>query len=191
MKDYYITYEDIHYYIKKIVDEIKKDAWDCDVIVGISSGGFIPARILKGFLKKDVLIVGLKRYNDYSSAALLPEKIQWIDEVEKKIKDKKILLVDEIDDTRMTLLYCINELLKNDPKEIRVAVIQQKIKEKKGPFPNEVKKVYIGRQIEDYWLRYPWEACDIDEHNRKAKEQKQKNESSIFRQRRNDNWRLS
>jgi uncharacterized protein len=168
MKELYITYEDIHFYIKKIADEIKMDNWDCDVIVGISSGGFIPARLLKSFLKKDVLIVGLKRYNNENAVSAVPEKIQWIDEVEKKIKNKKILLVDEIDDTRVTLYFCVKELLKNGPEEIRIAVIHNKLKEKIASFPDEVKKVYIGRTIEDIWLRYPWEATDIIAHNKKA-----------------------
>ena len=82
-----------------------------------------------------------------------------------KIKDKKILLVDEVDDTRLTLSYCLKELLKHDPKEIRVAILHQKLKPKEAEFPPEIKTIYQGEQIDDVWIKYPWEAVDIDKHN--------------------------
>ena len=61
----------------------------------------------------------------------IPNKIQWIDEAEKKIKNKNILLIDEIDDTRSTLSYCLKELLTYDPSEIAVCVLHNKQKEKR------------------------------------------------------------
>jgi uncharacterized protein len=175
MKEYYTTYEDIHRLIGKIAADIKKDKWECDLIVGIASGGLIPARLMKNHLKKDIYIVGLKRYKDEKEIFDLPLKIQWIDEVEKKIANKKVLLIDEIDDTRLTMTYCLNELLKNNPKEIRVAVIHEKIKEKKSEYPEEIKHVYIGERIEDLWMKYPWDAVDLSEYYKSAREQKENN----------------
>jgi hypoxanthine phosphoribosyltransferase len=165
-KKLYITYEQIHNLVKKVASEIIEDQFNPDFIVGIASGGFMPSLILKNFLHKDVLIVGLKRYSDDKIAHELPVKIQWIDEIENKLENKKILLVDEIDDTRVTLNYCLNELLKYKIKEIRVAVIHKKIKEKKADFPDEIKKIYIGEEIPDEWVIYPWTALDIAEHYR-------------------------
>ncbi|OHD11525.1 MAG: phosphoribosyltransferase [Spirochaetes bacterium GWD1_27_9] len=165
MKKLFIKYDEIHRLTHKIAMDIQKD-WQPDVIVAIASGGFIPARILKTYLKKDIYVVGLKRYSDTEEAIHhQPIKIQWIDEVEKKIKDKKILLVDEVDDTRLTLSYCLKELLKHDPKEIRVAILHQKLKPKEAEFPPEIKTIYQGEQIDDVWIKYPWEAVDIDKHN--------------------------
>jgi uncharacterized protein len=162
----YITYEQIHKLVKKIADEIKNSGWEPDYIVAIASGGFIPARILKTFLKKDIFVVGLKRYSGSDIVYETPVKIQWLDEVEKKIKGKKILLVDEVDDTRVTLSYCLYELLRHSPAEIRVAVLHQKIKQKKGVFPPEIKHIYEADTVYDTWIKYPWESEDIDSHNR-------------------------
>ncbi len=166
MEKIYVTYEDVHRLVEKIAKDIKKDKWEPDCIVGIAAGGFIPARILRNFLKKEIYIVGLKRYSEENEIHSIPIKIQWIDEIEKKLKGKKILLVDEIDDTRITLSYCIDELLKNKPSEVRIAVLHQKKKEKKAKFPDNVKIIYQGKIVPDKWIMYPWAATDIDEHNK-------------------------
>lgn len=164
MKKIYYTYEKVHKLIEKIANEIKNDQWSPDCIIAISAGGLVPARIMRNYLEKDIYIVGIKRYINDALTHDVIIKIQWLDEVEKKVKDKKILLIDEIDDTRVTLSYCLKELLKQQPKEIRVAVINKKLKKKEANFPEEVKKCYVGEEVEDVWVNYPWEAINIDEH---------------------------
>ncbi len=173
MEKLFVSYEKIHKLIKKISNDIISDNWVPDCIIAISAGGFIPSRLLRNYIKKDIYVVGLKRYLESEELHEIPVKIQWIDEVEKKLKRKKILLIDEVDDTRVTLNFCLNELLKNSPEEIRVAVIHQKIKHKKGEFPDKIKKIYIGEKIPDIWIIYPWDALDIEEHNRSCEDLKQ------------------
>ena len=94
-----------------------------------------------------------------------PRKIQWIDEVEQKLSGKKILLVDEVDDSRITLEYCLRELLSHDPAGLAVAVLHNKNKEKKGSIPQEVSYYFAGEEMEDRWIVYPWDAEDIDIHD--------------------------
>lgn len=164
MNKLFITYEQIHNLCADLAGAILQDSWEPDVIVAIASGGFIPARILKTYLKKDIYVVGLKRYDESHAVHPVPVKIQWIDEVEKKLEGKKILLVDEVDDTRVTLSFCLQELFRHHPREIRVAVLHQKMKEKLAQFPKEV-KVYQASTLEDVWIKYPWDAQDIERHN--------------------------
>jgi uncharacterized protein len=165
MEKLYFSYEDIHKIVKKIALMIQKDNWKPDCIVGIAGGGFVPSRILRNYIKKDIYIVGLKRYTEENVTYEIPIKVQWIDEEEKKITGQKILLVDEIDDTRVTLSYCISELLKYKPKEIRTAVIHQKIKTKLAELPEKAKIIYQGQEVPDKWIVYPWDANDIEKHN--------------------------
>ena len=87
-----------------------------------------------------------------------------------KLTGKRILLVDEVDDSRLTLSYCLRELLSHNPKEIAVAVLHNKLKEKRGQYPEQIKKVFFGQELEDQWVVYPWDAEDIDEHQRLASE---------------------
>ena len=168
MQKLFVKYSEIHKLVAKTVKDIEASGWEPDIIVAIASGGFIPARIFKTFLKKDIYVVGLRRYFDDASPIPVPMKVQWIDEIEKKLTGKKVLLVDEVDDTRITLAYCIGELLKNKPAEIRVAVLHQKDKPKQARYPDSVKVVYEGAVVPDIWIKYPWDAMDIDLHERGA-----------------------
>jgi uncharacterized protein len=164
----FVRYADVHHLVEKIARDIKASGWEPDVIVAIASGGFIPARILKTFIRKDVYAVGLRRYSDDPGEAPqpVPKKIQWIDEVERKLSGKRVLLVDEVDDTRVTLAYCARELLLSGASEIRVAVLHQKEKRKEAALPAEVKTIYQGAVVADAWIKYPWDALDIDAHER-------------------------
>ena len=61
----------------------------------------------------------------------------------------------------------LNELKKEDFGEIGVAVLHAKIKEKTGKLPEGI-HYFSGITVDDWWINYPWDAHDIDEHNRLA-----------------------
>jgi uncharacterized protein len=95
---------------------------------------------------------------------------------------KNILIVDEVDDTRTTLEYAVKELEKDveaarqkigsDKKtQFSIFVLHNKDKEKKGHLPEDMLKEnrYLAAvTVPDVWICYPWEAIDIDEHDRLA-----------------------
>jgi uncharacterized protein len=62
------------------------------------------------------------------------------------------------------LSYCLHELFRHHPAEIRVAVLHQKLKTKEAAYPQGV-VVYQAEEVEDVWIKYPWDAVDIDAHN--------------------------
>ena len=160
----YFTYNEIHRTIANLAAEVLASGFDPDLIVAIGTGGFIPARILKTFLHLPILTVGVKLYNDANQWGSGPEKVQWIDEVECKLSGRKILLVDEVDDTRTTLAYCLRQLLSHHPAEIGVAVLHCKDKAKNDQFPTGVSRYWVGQHLKDIWVVYPWDAEDIDKH---------------------------
>jgi hypoxanthine phosphoribosyltransferase len=162
------TYDDIHRTTRDIARRVKESGFETDVIVAIGSGGFIPARILRTYLGKPILAVGVAYYDADDRPTELPRTVQWIEEAERKLAGKRILLVDEVDDSRTTLEYCIRELLAHAPAEVAVAVLHDKRKEKRGAIPAEVKRYFAGESIDDVWIVYPWDAEDIDEHDRLA-----------------------
>ncbi len=167
-RKYYLTYNSIHKTMKSLSEKLVESGYKADVIVAIGTGGFIPARILKTFIDLPILTVGIKYYDSDNKPREQPETVQWIDEVEKKLKGKRVLLVDEVDDSRVTLEYCLRELLRHDPEEIAVMVLHNKKKTKRGSFPKEIKRYYAGEEIEDIWICYPWDADDIDFQDRQA-----------------------
>lgn len=165
------TYQDIHKTAKDIADRVRASGFDPDVIVAIGTGGFIPARIIRTFIGKPILAVGVAYYDANDRPTDVPNKVQWIEEAERKLAGKKILLVDEVDDSRTTLEYCIRELMRHKPAEIAVAVLHDKAKEKRGVIPPEVKHYISGRTLPDTWIVYPWDALDMDEHDELARQQ--------------------
>lgn len=169
----HFSYNQIHKTVKKLSQDIIASDYKPEIIVAIGTGGFIPARMLKTFIDLPILTVGIKLYGKDNKAAATPQKIQWIDEVEKKLSGKRVLLVDEVDDSRVTLEYCLRELLNHHPQEIAVAVLHNKLKEKRGAYPEDVTRVFFGQELEDQWIAYPWDAQDIDVHEEAARQREQ------------------
>jgi len=171
----YFSYADIHDTVVGLVPKIKE--FDPAVIIAIGGGGFIPARMLRTDLKIPILAVTLELYDDSTNTVKSNvTKIQWFDEqseVGRKVRGQKVLIVDEVDDTRTTLQYCVEEVIRtNEPSEIAVAVVHNKVKPKQGELPEGV--LYMaGADVEDHWNCYPWDASaygnTIFEHEELAK----------------------
>jgi hypothetical protein len=166
----YFGYADIHKAVKRLAERVVASGYEPDVIVAIGSGGFIPARIMRTFLKRPILAVGIVLYDDEKGQGAEPRKSQWIDEAEEKVRGKRVLIVDEVDDSRTTLQYCAEELAEHCPEEIAIAVIHNKRKPKEGTLPEAVTRYYRADDIDDRWVCYPWDALDIDEQERLAAE---------------------
>uniref|UniRef100_A0A8H7TJY6 Phosphoribosyltransferase domain-containing protein n=1 Tax=Bionectria ochroleuca TaxID=29856 RepID=A0A8H7TJY6_BIOOC len=162
VKKIYVTYNDVHKLCKESAEKLLAD-FQPHLMVAIGGGGYVPARILRSFLKKPgspnipIQAIGLSLYealgND-SQVETLGTKVtrtQWLDlsslgEMENLI-GKRVLIVDEVDDTRTTLEYAVKELEKdvelarerlggNQPKaEFSIFVLHNKDKQKKGVLP--------------------------------------------------------
>ena len=97
---------------------------------------------------------------------------------------KNVLIVDEVDDTRTTLEYAVKELEKDvetarkeqgrtEKTKFSIFVLHNKDKPKKGHLPADMveeKRYCAAVTVPDVWICYPWEATDIDEHDRLAAE---------------------
>jgi len=166
---YRFTYQDIHRTVRSIAERMRAEGWMPDLIVAIGSGGFIPARMLRTFVDRPILAVGIAYYDEHDRPTDNPRTVQWIEEAERKLGGKRILLVDEVDDSRSTLAYCVRELLRHAPAEVAVAVLHDKRKPKREELPEAVRHYWKGLEIEDHWVKYPWDAPDIDEHDALAR----------------------
>ena len=59
-------------------------------------------------------------------------------ELGSKVPGGRVLIVDEVDDTRTTLEYAVKEVLKDAPAAVAVAVVHNKLKDKNGVIPDGV-----------------------------------------------------
>ncbi|KAM9909768.1 hypothetical protein METSCH_C08520 [Metschnikowia aff. pulcherrima] len=195
----YISYNNIHQLCQETSERIK--AFKPDLIIAIGGGGFIPARMLRTFLKEPgqpnirIMAIILSLYEDIGTVGTQVETVgtqvvrtQWIDYAQSKVDlvNKNILIIDEVDDTRTTLHYAVSELKKDvaeqaaalgaDPNNTKfgVFVLHDKVKTKKADLPDEIMKTgnyFAARTVPDCWIAYPWESTDIVYHTDRALEQ--------------------
>lgn len=177
------------------------------LMIAIGGGGYVPARILRSFLKQDgqpnipIQAIGLSLYEELPVSHEANKTVGMVDQIGTKVTrtqwldftslggmenlvGKRILIVDEVDDTRTTLEYAVKELEKDvaavsekmgksDLKtEFSIFVLHNKDKPKKGTLPDDMEKnkYCAARTVGDVWICYPWEAMDILEHDRLAAE---------------------
>ncbi|CAI5756389.1 unnamed protein product [Candida verbasci] len=193
----YISYNNVHQLCQESADKIKQ--FKPDLIIAIGGGGFIPARMLRSFLKEPgqpnirIMAIILSLYEEIEHAGGIEKpgtqviRTQWIDYHQSKIDlvDKNILIIDEVDDTRTTLHYAVSELKKDvelhakekgkDPKNTKfgIFVLHDKQKVKKADLPKDImdNNYFAARTVPDCWIAYPWESTNIVYHQKKAEEQ--------------------
>ncbi|KAI9467583.1 hypoxanthine-guanine phosphoribosyltransferase [Coemansia sp. RSA 989] len=200
----YISYNQIHQLINDAVNKFQLGSqYTPDLIIAIGGGGFIPARILRSFLKAQngtnipIQAIGLSLYEELPNAGTngVPEvpgttvsKTQWLNfggnDSLVSLLGRKILIVDEVDDSRKTLVYAVAELKKDildqereagmEPgssgTEIGIFVVYNKDKAKAEELPGDImSKYYPAATTPDRWLSFPWDCTsDIEEHTQKA-----------------------
>ena len=173
----YFSYAQIASAVSNCVPAV--EAFNPDVFLAIGGGGFIPARILRTEVKRPILAISLELYDDATKTANASVlRKQWFEETPGTfgalVRGKRVLIIDEVDDTRATLQYAVAELTKmNAPAAIGVMVVHNKLKPKTGQLPPDV--TYIaGEDVPNCWNCYPWDAKaygrDIETHEVLARE---------------------
>ncbi len=164
IQQYNFTYNDIHNTIRNTAKTIAELGYEPDYLLAIGGGGLIPARIMRTYINRPILIVSLSRYSDETGTAPAsqPIKLQWL-ETDIDLTGKKVLVIDEVDDERTTLEFTLQHLFDSHPgAEFSAFVVHNKKKEKKGQLPGQLKHFFVGEEIEDYWINYAWDAENID-----------------------------
>ncbi|KAF2280206.1 xanthine phosphoribosyltransferase 1 [Westerdykella ornata] len=198
----YVTYNQVHKLCQESAPRILEE-FRPNLMIAIGGGGYVPARILRSFLKQPghpnipIQAIGLSLYEALGTADAIETpgtrvtRTQWLDLSSLEMANligKNVLIVDEVDDTRTTLEYAVRELEKDvreaqqkagrtgEETKFSIFVLHNKDKPKKGKLPEEIihGRYLAARTVGDDWICYPWEATDIDEHDRLAKEQEQK-----------------
>ncbi len=162
MEKKYYSYNDIHRTVKTLADKIKSSHLKPEIMIAIGGGGFIPARILRTFLEIPIHTVSIALYEGKQTGERGPQITQWLDKPEELIENRRILIVDEVDDTGTTIAFCTEQLEKYNPAEVGLAVLHRKDKPKKAELPKMVDHYFCGEELGDEWICYPWDALDID-----------------------------
>jgi len=131
-----------------LMEQIHLSNYQPKVIVGVSRGGLVPARVLADLLEVPQLgtlqvefYVGL---GETSAAPVLKQHLAL------PVAGRRILLVDDITDSGRSLELAKGYLLSQGAAELRVAVLYYKPR-------SIVKPDYYARETQR-WVVFPWEA---------------------------------
>ena len=159
----YLTFNDICRDIKIIKDKIHYSNQKYDAILTISGGGLIPSRLLRTHLNIPIYSVGISFYVG-EEMKKQPVIFQWLRDCEMNfLKNKRILIVDELSDTMGTLNLLVNQLVDKGfkPENLGIAVLYDKIKKKRwSPVMDNFElgeNYFVAERIEDRWVVFPWD----------------------------------
>jgi len=130
-----------------IAEKIRKDHFKPDVIVGVSRGGWPPARVLSDLLENPNLAnVKVEFYVGVAETKGEPVLTQ---PVSVKVAGKKVLVVDEVADTGKSLQLIREHLKAEGASDVRIATVYLK------PW-SIVKPDYYAKET-SRWIVFPWE----------------------------------
>lgn len=141
------TWRQIHTMLVKQSQKIRRCGFKPDIILGISRGGFIPARILSDLLENTNLASVKVEY--YKGIGKSFNQIRLAQSVSTDVRGKRVLAVDEITDSGRSLQLVFTHLLEHGARQVKTASLFCKPKSTFTPDFYEKKTIS--------WVVFPWE----------------------------------
>ncbi len=126
---------------------IRKDNFKPDVILGVSRGGWPPARVLSDLLENSELANVKTEF--YIGVAKTKQKPMITQPVSVSVRNRRVLVVDEIADTGKSLQLIEQHLKEHGAIEIKVATVYFK------PWSTVIPDYYARKS--NAWVVFPWE----------------------------------
>lgn len=143
-----ITWATVQRLSKKLAMKIQSSSFRPDIIVGIARGGYVPARILCDYL--DIYELSSIRITHYTAGAEKRQKAYLAEGLSKDLSGKRVLLVDDVSDSGVTLELASNHLHDCGAESVRMAVLHHK-------HTSTIEPDYYGVKIIKWrWIIYPW-----------------------------------
>lgn len=148
MKCKIVTFDEVYEMVRSVAEEVKSSGYKPEMIIGLTRGGWFPARLMCDFLGITDL-VSLKVEHWIETGQTKDEATIKYPLV-ANLNGKKILVVDDITDTGKSLTASTEYLIQFNPKEMRAAVMQY--------IPSsEFKPDYFSQEVKVWtWFIYPW-----------------------------------
>ena len=141
------TWEQIYELLLNLANKIRRANFKPEVIVGISRGGWPPARIMSDLLENPALAnVAAEFYLGIAKTKGEPIITQ---PVSVSVRGKRALVVDDVADTGKSLRLVRSHLEENGSTEVKIATIYYK------PWSIVVPDWY--EKETSHWIIFPWE----------------------------------
>jgi xanthine phosphoribosyltransferase len=166
MKKIYHTWSDIERQTQEILRQIHLDDWRPDYVVGLTRGGLVPANLISQYLgcRMETLKVSLRDGMEQESNLWMAEDAFG----HEMDRPKRILIVDDINDTGATLNYIREDwpsgCFPDDPRwsgvwgnNVRVACLYDN-ESSLSKLDVAYSAVTVNKADKDVWIVFPWES---------------------------------
>ncbi len=141
------TWNRIYTMLLSQAEKIRQSSFKPDVIVGVTRGGWVPARVLSDLLGvPDFATVRVEFYLGVAETRNEPVLIQGVSAV---VTGKKVLIVDDVADTGKSLQLAREHVLQQGATEVKIATVYRK--------PWSVIKPDYYETETSCWVVFPWE----------------------------------
>jgi len=144
------TWNKIYDRLLSQAEKIRQSCFKPDVIVGITRGGWIPARVLSDLLGISALVTA--RVEFYLGVAETRNKPVLTQGVSAGVTGKKVLIVDDVADTGKSLQLARDHVVQQGAAEVRIATVYRK------PWSVITPDYYEAET--SGWIVFPWETKD-------------------------------
>ncbi len=141
------TWSQIYNMLLNLAGKIRKTGFKPDIIVGVSRGGWAPARVLSDLLDNPNL--ANVRAEFYLGVAETKGEPTLTQPVSTTVIGKKVLVVDEVADTGKSLKLVKEHLIEQGATKVEIATVYYK------PW-SIVKPDYYEKETR-CWVVFPWE----------------------------------
>ena len=173
MKKIYYSWQEIEAQTQEILRQLQRDNWRPDYVVGLTRGGLVPATLISQYLEvpMECLKVSLRdsEHGPESNLWMAEDAFGYVmhDPMCSGNGRKKILIVDDINDSGATLNWIKNDwpsgCLPNDSRwkevwgnNVRVATLVDN-EASKSELKISYSAVDLNKAEEDVWIVFPWE----------------------------------
>jgi len=143
-------WDEIYAMLLDLAIRIRKSGFKADLIVGVSRGGWTPARILSDLLENTrTANIKIEFYTGLAKTGTKPIVTQPISDV---IAKKNALVVDDVSDTGESLKVALEHLLKMGASSVKTVTIFYK--------PHSIFKPDFFATSTSDWIIFPWERLE-------------------------------
>ncbi len=144
------SWDDVYEMMIELAQQVKGAGYLPQVIVGVSRGGWPPARVMSDLLENPNLAnMKVEFYKNIGVTAQRPKITQ---PVTSEVAGKRVLLVDDVADSGHSLRVAVRHLGRKRALEIRVCTLYMK--------PKSIFKPDHYARITSKWVIFPWERLE-------------------------------
>src|SRR3989475_9823283 len=144
------SWDDVYDMMIELARQIKSAGYSPEVIVGVSRGGWPPARVMSDLLENPNLAnMKVEFYKNIGVTAKRPKITQ---PVTSQVSGKRVLVVDDVSDSGHSLRVASKHLARKGAREIKVCTLY--LKPKSVFKPNHYARTTSQR------VSFPWERLE-------------------------------